>query len=516
MNSRRIFIRTLGIALCLLIETGCQQKPEILSKQPNILFVISDDQSYPYASAYGDYGVKTPAFDLVAKEGLLFNNAIVASPGCSPSRAAILTGLYPWQIEEAGTHASLFPTKYKVFPDLLEEQAGYYVGYTGKPWGPGDWEASGRKRNPAGPAFDSLKLSPPAKGISQMDYSGNFKDFLSKKPHGKPFYFWYGGFEPHRVFEKGIGLKSGKKLKDAVVPDFLPDSDEIKSDILDYYYEIEWFDTHLGKIINTLKETGELANTIIVVTSDNGMAFPRAKANCFEYGIHVPLAIRWGDNIKGGRVIDDPVSLIDIFPTLIDIIGIKHEGKKALAGQSLLKIFQSDKEGFVDASRKGVYSSRERHSSSRYQHWTYPQRALRTTDYLYIRNFKPDRWPAGAPRKYNEDGTLGSEHGAYHDIDACPSLDYLLKKRDDEQLGKYFHWAVDKRPAEEFYDIKNDPFCLNNLAGNAEFTPQKIKLKEQLETYLIQTEDTRMINGGEVWETYPRLKGRMRQFPAPK
>ena len=131
-----------------------------VTSRPNILFVISDDQSYPHASAYGSSLVKTPGFDLVAQNGWLFNNAFVTSPGSSPSRASILTGLYPWQIEEAGTHASSFPVDYKCFPDLLEE-AGYYIGYTGKGWGPGNWKISGRKRNPAGPEYNKMRIHPP-------------------------------------------------------------------------------------------------------------------------------------------------------------------------------------------------------------------------------------------------------------------------------------------------------------------------------------------------------------------
>ncbi|MFY0654608.1 MAG: sulfatase [Cyclobacteriaceae bacterium] len=497
----------------VILFCGCNSD-KADQKLPNILFVISDDQSYPYASAYGDYGVNTPAFDKVANNGLLFNNAIVASPGCSPSRAAILTGLYPWQIEQAGTHGSSFPKKYTVFPDLLEQQADYHVGYTGKPWGPGKWQVSGRTRNPVGIPYDTLTLSPNAKGISNKDYASNFEYFLSTKADDKPFYFWFGAHEPHRVFEKGIGLKSGKTLKDAVVPGFLPDTPEIRSDILDFYYEIEWFDSHLERMIKHLESIGELENTIIIVTSDNGMAFPRAKANCFEYGVHVPLAIRWDAQISGGRKINTPVSLIDIYPTLIDITGVNYSREKALSGSSLSKLFDAEKSGELE--RNGVFSSRERHSSSRYNNWTYPQRAYRTSDYLYIRNFRPNRWPAGAPQKFDNDSTLGPEHGGYHDIDNSPSLQFLIEGRDHEDFGKFYHLAVDKRPEEEFYNIKEDPFCLNNLALLEEHSAVKNEFKAQLESYLKETGDPRIIDGGEIWESYPRLSGRIRKFPKPE
>ncbi len=203
------------------------------SKRPNILLAIADDWSWPHAGAYGCKFVKTPAFDRVAREGVLFTQAFCASPGCSPSRAALLTGRHTWELEHAGTHASSFSDKLVVYPDLLEE-AGYFVGFTGKGWGPGNFQAGGRSRNPAGPAFSQIKLDPPLKGISGTDYAANFQAFLAKRPKGQPFCFWYGGQEPHRAYEKGAGLKAGKRAEDAEVPPFLPDTPEVRSDLLDY------------------------------------------------------------------------------------------------------------------------------------------------------------------------------------------------------------------------------------------------------------------------------------------
>ncbi|SVE40453.1 uncharacterized protein METZ01_LOCUS493307, partial [marine metagenome] len=225
---------------CAFVAGIFVAEAEPLVKRPNILFAISDDQSYPHASAYGCRGISTPAFDRVAKGGVLFRTCIAGSPGCSPSRASLLTGRYHWMIEHAGTHASKFDSKYETFPNLLEK-ADYWVGYTGKGWGPGNYAAGGFKRNPAGRGFISRKKNPRIKGISSTDYAANFDDFLKQRPDGKPFCFWLGGHEPHRVFEKGIGLKQGKKLEDVEVPAFLPDTPEIRSDILDYYAEIEWF-----------------------------------------------------------------------------------------------------------------------------------------------------------------------------------------------------------------------------------------------------------------------------------
>jgi len=291
------------MAMTFMLLSALYAADDLKTSRPNILIAISDDQSYPHTSFAGYKAVNTPAFDRVAREGLFFRNGFAASPGCSPSRAALLTGRHTWQIEQAGTHASSFPSKYVVFPDLLE-QSGYFVGMTGKGWAPGDFRVAGRPRNPAGPDFSKRKIKPPYSGMNKNDYAANFADFLAARPKGQPFYFWYGATEPHREYEKGCGLKAGKKLEDAEPPPFLPDTPEVRSDILDYCVEIDWFDMHLGRMLKLLEEAGELDNTIVVVTADNGMPFPRAKANLYEYGTHVPLAVRWAAMAPGGRTID--------------------------------------------------------------------------------------------------------------------------------------------------------------------------------------------------------------------
>lgn len=486
----------------------------IPAARPNFLIAISDDQSHPHTSFAGYPGVHTPAFDRVAREGLYFRNAFAPAPGCSPTRASLLTGRNIWQLENAGTHASSFPEKYVVFPDLLE-QAGYFVGMTGKGWGPGNWKVSGRARNPAGTHFSRRTNTPPHKGLLKNDYAANFADFLAARPEGAPFCFWYGAKEPHRSFEKGSGLKVGKKLEDAPPPPFLPDVPEVRGDILDYCVEIEWFDTHLGRMLRLLEDAGELDNTFIIVTSDNGMAFPRAKANLYEYGFHMPLAIRWGVRAPGGRAVDDLVGFVDLTATILEAAGVQHASQEyPLAGRSIMNILTSTQDGLVDPSRTAVYAGRERHSSSRYNNWTYPQRALRTPQYLYIRNFRPDRWPAGDPVLLGDDGIPAGPHSGYKDIDVSPTLDFLIAKADDPNLGKYLQLAVAKRPAEELFEIVQDPGCLTNLADNLKFAQVKHEMATQLEDYLRQSGDARMLNGGDIWESYPRYSP-IRQFPKP-
>ena len=296
------------LGAALLCAVGAQPQRPLAAARPNILIAISDDQSYPHASAYGDRAVATPAFDQVANRGVLFRNAFTPAPGCSPMRAAFLTGRNIWQIREAGTHASYFPTDLPVFTAQLAS-AGYHVGMTGKGWGPG--RANGWPHNPAGKLYGKRKLTPP-EGIANIDYAGNFDDFLAARDDGQPFCFWYGGKEPHRTYKPGIGKASGIDLARVQVPPFLPDSETVRSDIADYLFEIQWFDSQLQRMLDRLGQLGELRNTLVVVTSDNGMPFPRAKANLYEFGIHMPLAISWPARIAAGQDTSDLVSLLDV------------------------------------------------------------------------------------------------------------------------------------------------------------------------------------------------------------
>ena len=516
-------------AVCPTVATGNEAGTNVsrLDRRPNILVAISDDQSYPHCSAYGYEAISTPGFDRIARTGVLFNNAFTPAPGCSPMRAAFLTGRQIWQIEHAGTHASSFPIEYDSYQKRLED-AGYYIGYTGKPWSPGNVGASGRTRNPAGPAFSERKIKSPPAGISNNDYAANFEEFLSSRPKDKPFSFWFGASEPHRSFGKGLGIKAGMNLEKVVVPKFLPDTPEIRSDLLDYCFEIQWFDQHLVRMLDVLERSGELDNTLVVVTSDNGMAFPRAKANCYEYGIHMPLAISWPKQIPDGRTVDDVVSLIDVTATIYEATGVEPPATNGITGKSMMSTLESNKSGWVDPLRRHTFSGRERHSSSRFNTLGYPQRVIRTDKYLYIRNFRPERWPAGAPQKYGDgmgkyatdsevvEKKLGPMHGCYGDIDACPSLSFLIANADDPTLGKYLNWSVAMRPAEELFDIRSDPACLHNLAGEPEHRSTQDELAQRLTDYLTETADPRVVSadGGDIFETYPRYS-RLRWFPTP-
>jgi uncharacterized sulfatase len=460
-------------------------------RRPNILVAISDDQAWPHASAYGCPFVRTPVFDRVAREGVLFTNAYCTSPSCSPSRAGLLTGLNMWQMEEGGILWSTLPAKYSVYPDILESY-GYHVGHTNKGWGPGDLAASGRTRNPAGPAYNRCRLEPPTQQMSKNDYAGNFREFLEARTPGQPFCFWYGSKEPHRVYEQGSGRRAGKRLEDVIVPPYLPDSEEVRSDLLDYALEIEWFDTHLGRMLALLEERGELENTLIVITGDNGLPFPRAKANLYAHGLHVPLAMRWGAAVPGGRTLTDFVSFVDLAPTFLEAAGLQPLPQQA--GRSLLPILTATAAGRVDASRDHVLSGLERHAYCRPDNVGYPSRCIHTDDFVYVRNYRPERWPAGDPEFYG-------------DIDASPTKTYMLEHREEEHVRDLFELAFGKRPAEELYALRDGYGCLRNLAADPAQAEVVTRLRERMENRLRRQGDPRLKGLGAVYDAYPYFGG---------
>ena len=458
------------------------------TQRPNILLAISDDQSWPHTGAYGCQLVDTPAFDEIAKRGVLFSHAFCAASQCSISRATLLTGRYPWQLQEAGIQASLFPANLAVYTDLLAE-VGYHVGYTGKPWGPGNWQAGGRSSNPSGKPYNSRRLKPPTAQISTIDYAANFADFLEDRPAGTPFCFWYGCHEPHRNYEEGSGRRSGKQLHDVEVPPFFPDHEIVRSDLLDYFLEIEWFDQHLGKILRQLEEADELDNTLVIVTSDNGMPFPRTKATLFEDGIRLPLAIQWPTRFTGNRVVDELVSFVDIAPTILAAAGLDRHPE--MTGRSLMPRLVTNDGTSRQPHRKFVLLGKERHNHARADNVGYPVRGIRTRDFLYLRNLKPDRWPMGDPPGY-----------FCHTKMLNPTKFFILDHKDDS-TALYYEITYAKRPPEELYDVRNDPHCLHDLSTDARFAETKRRLRAQLEEQLTTQADPRLLGFGDVIDSYP-------------
>ncbi len=477
-------IKTLRNAALLTALLGAVSVSAAASR-PNILFAIADDWGWPHAGVYGDPVVKTPAFDRLAKEGVLFQHAYISSPSCTPSRNAILTGQYHWRLGPGANLWSTLDTKHRTYPLLLEEQ-GFFVGHWRKAWGPGNLDNWGNK-NPAGKNYPSLDA------------------FLDARPGEKPFCFWLGASDPHRPYKAGTGVASGMDLSKIKLFEHYPDNETIRSDVADYYFEVQRFDNDVAVAMEKLEKRGLLENTIIVMTGDHGMPFPRCKGNLYDCGARVPLAVRWPGAVKPGRVVEDFVSTTDLAPTFLQAAGVKIPG--VMTGRGLLPILKSDKSGRIEAARDHVLTGKERHVAAQEapDSGGTPMRAIRNHDHLLIRNYRPDRWPAGTPN-YTKAFLPGSWLG---DCDNGPAKTYIAghEKMDEEHRFKY-QLAFGKRPAIELYDCRVDPGQTNNIAYLPANRQLVQKLLKQLKEELVATEDPRELGrGDQTFDPVPYLGG---------
>ncbi len=385
------------------------------------------------------------------------------------------------------------PVDLPVFPLLLKD-AGYFVGHTGKAWGPGSLEAGGwtADQNPVGTPYQDIKLDPAPGGMTNVDYAANFDAFLADKPAGEPFFFWYGSHEPHRRFESRQGLGAGKSINDARVPASLPDHEIIRNDILDYDVEVEFADRHFGRMLKALEAAGQLERTFIIVTSDHGMAFPRAKATgLYDDATHIPLLIS-GPGINGnGREVTDFVGLMDLGPTILDLAGLSPSS--GMVGSSLKSQLTANASGRIDPARNHIILALERHTLARPNYLGYPMRALRTDDFLLVRNFEPTRWPAGDP-------DYESIHqGIFGDIDAGPSKDFILSIADDPKFSRYHTLATGRRQAFELFDLSLDKDQLISVADDPVYLLTLDSLNTWLESSLREAKDPRAF-GKSPWD----------------
>ncbi len=475
-----------------------------VATRPNILFCLADDAGMHFG-AYGCSWVKTPAFDRVAREGVLFEQAYTPNAKCAPSRACLLTGRNSWQLEDAANHMGAFPARFKTVFESLGAH-GYWIGHTAKGWAPGNpGRVDGKPRQLTGPGFNGRLLAEPVSTmISPDDYTANFADFLEAKPSGRPFCFWFGCREPHRGYEVGEGInRGGKKLQDIeeVYP-IWPDTEAVRSDLLDYGFEIEHFDRHVGGMLALLEQRGELENTLVVVTSDNGMPFPRIKGQEYYRSNRLPMAVMWPAGMAAtSRRITDFVSFIDVAPTFLEAAGVSasESGMAPVTGRSLMPLLVSSRAGRIDPGRDHVLIGKERHDVGRPDDAGYPIRGIFKDHYLYLRNFEPARWPAGNPET------------GYLNCDGSPTKTEILNLRGDPGRGHFWEWSFGKRPAEELYDVAADPDCLRNLVEDPDCAELRVRLAGQLECELIEQGDPR-VTGGPPLDGNPVALSEQRDF----
>lgn len=524
-----LFLLTLcAVALNSFNATSADQRP-------NIVFCFADDWGR-YASAYrqGENDqtensvVNTPNFDRIAKEGVLFNNAFVNAPSCTPCRSSLLSGQHFWRTGRGAIlQGAIWDTNIPSYPLILQDH-GYHIGHSYKVWSPGSpanapYGAQATAYNKAGNKFSGFSQfcnqpkyrdTQTAKQILYEEVRANFQSFLEDRQDDQPFCYWFGPTNCHRKWITGSGQALWGLNPDDLkgkIPPFLPDNEVIRQDICDYLGEVQAFDAGVGVLLAELEALGELENTLVVVSGDHGIpGMPRGKCNLYDYGVHVALAVRWGMKIPAGRTLDDFVGLPDLAPTFLQAAGL--EPPQVMTGRGLLGVLTSEKNGLVDASRDHVVVGRERHvAAARTDFLPYPQRAIRTQDFLYIRNFKPDRWPMGTAAGYG--APAGNLPGfelleqntfvAFGDLDASPSKAWIATHRDDPGMDQYFDFAFGRRPAEELYDLRKDPHQVTNVAGEAAYAAARAKASERLMSILKKTKDPRVVGDGTAFDMPP-------------
>lgn len=516
----------------LVCLTPCFSRAE--TNRFNILFCFADDWGR-YARAYAKLEnahslneiIQTPNVNRLAREGVLFRNAFVPAPSCTPCRSSLLSGRYWWNTGRGAIlQGAVWDASIPSFPLLLRD-AGYHIGKSYKVWSPGTpadapfgaqrygYEKSGRAPN----NFSEEATRMIGQGMSLTEarekihgqVKGNFDSFLADRKDGQPWLYWFGATTTHRTWIKG----SGKKLWN-IDPDslkgkmhaFLPDVPQVREDVADYLGEVQAFDSYIGVLLKRLEETGELDRTIILVSGDHGMpGVPGGKCNLYDFGTAVPLVARW-PGATGGRVVEDFVNLMDLAPTFMEIGGVRIPPR--VDGRSILAQLKSPAGGQVDPTRSYVVTGRERHvGAAREGNLPYPMRAIRTKDFLYVRNFAPDRWPMGAPFAVSETNQPTAEELetntriAFPDMDAGPTKAWLVANRKATAGKVFYERAFTRRPGEELYDLRRDPAQTNNLAGVSALQTEMTGMSNRLMKVLQESGDPRVIGSGSKFDQSP-------------
>jgi arylsulfatase A-like enzyme len=512
------------------------------TKRPNILFAFADDWGR-YASAYGKLEpggindvVKTPNFDRIASEGVLFRKAFVSWPSCTPCRSALISGQHFWRTGRGAIlRGAIWDGSNPSFAFMLRD-SGYHIGETYKVWGPGTpndapfgagkhaYEKAGRRFNQFSQNVTRMAAGgrsvADAKQVLYDEVAANFEAFLAERKPGQPFCYWFGPTEVHRQWVKGSGKALWGIDPDSLkgkMPPFLPDVPEVREDLADYFGDIQSFDAAVGLLLKKLEAMGELENTLVVVSGDHGApGFPHGKCNLYDFGSSVALAIR-GAGAKGGRVVDDMVTLPDLAPTFLELGEVKIP--EVMTARSLVPLLRSEKSGQIDPARDAVFIGRERHvENARADYAPYPQRAIRTHDFLYIINFRPDRWPLGDP--YRLDGLnpptvkelTEVTRVTLPDEDAGPTKAWFVGARNDPKWKAHFEWVYGKRPREELYDLKEDRHQTKNVAADPKHAKTRAALEKRLMDELQRTGDPRLVENGKFFET-PPMAGPLQESP---
>lgn len=530
-----------GVVLSGLSATTCVDA--VAQDRVNILFAFADDwgrHASVYAAVDADGGindvVSTPNFDGIARRGVLFRNAFVNAPSCTPCRSSLLSGQYFWRTGRGAIlQGAVWDVEIPAYP-LLLKAAGYHIGKTWKVWSPGSpadapYGEQQHSYQRAGNRFNQFSQHATrlveqglsveaAKAELLNEVRLNFADFLADRRPDQPFCYWFGPTNTHRKWIKGSGttlwgIDPGKLQ--GKLPPFLPDVPEIRQDLADYLGEAMAFDAALEVLQDELRKAALLDNTLLVVSGDHGApGFPHGKCNLYDFGCRVALTIA-GPGVRGGRVVEDFVCLPDLAPTFLEAGHV--EVPDVMTARSLWTVLRSEHEGLVDARRTYVLLGRERHvAQARAGYLPYPQRAIRTAEFEFVMNFRPDRYPLGDPYRLDGDNPPTTEEVTEDtfvtlpDEDAGPTKAWLVDHRDDPRWKPFFDHAYGKRPRAELFDLRNDPHQMRNVAADPAYAGVVNDLRVRLLDELQRTGDPRLVNEGAFFET-PPLAG---PLPEPK
>jgi len=444
--------------VCLGVSATC-----LAADQPNILLIVSEDNG-PELGCYGEPSVKTPVLDRLADEGVRFENAFVPQAGCSQSRAALLTGLYPHQNGQIGLATWKFRMYRDDTPNIVRSlnRVGYRTGLIGKlhvnpksafPFGMHEISTSN---------FSRKKLN---------DYAKHAETFFSAGD--EPFFLSVNYPDAHRPFVEQVkGLPKQPLTADDVKPlaYFGLDTPDLRKQTANYYNCMSRLDSLVGDLLHSLKRSGKADNTLVVYLGDHGADLLRGKRTSYEGGVRIPLIVRWPGKVKSKHVRHELVSTLDLMPTLLTMTNA--EPVPGLPGRSLVPLLTGESTEW----RKYLFTEYHLHSA----HNFYPQRTVRNARYKLIQSLQPDQINPGY------DFTVKRFFDDLPDaIEAAPESIRSAYRRMKKPTGF------------ELYDLESDPYEFKNLAGDAAHSHVLTELKEQLAAWRKQTSDP-LLNKGNL------------------
>ncbi len=460
------------LPIILLLILACDLSAQ---KPLNVILLLADDQG-AHLSALGTPGISTPKVDALAESGLLFTRAFAAVPSCSPSRSSIMTGMYPhanghWRntitpkltapdsdfgrqasrVDQVGIHEYI-----TTLPEVLRD-AGYFTGITQKFHMSPPWKFPYTARDPV--------------HHDPEEFHRVVTDWIAEAGD-RPFFIQANVSPPHRPFRNQLkGFE--QYLPDTAgleVPADLPDTPELVSDLQEYFGCVQLADACAGRIIDALRESGQLEHTLIIYTGDQGQPYQRAKASAYYAGLHVPLVISGPGVVTGTS--DVLVSLTDLMPTILDYLGLPVP--ETVQGASLWDLLDADPAN--DRPRPYVYGEAHSHGPARDEH--YPTRMVFDGRFYYLRNLMPGkshRLPADLT-----DVTPWGNHAYTATLDAAEN---------DPVPYRLLRELEDGRPAEELYDVSVDPTCIRNLIDLPEYREARAQLAAALDTWRVTSRD---------------------------